>query len=187
MTCMGIVTLTGPRVVLRAVQPEDEQSRRGLGWHASIERCYGHEDDDRAMSAGEARDWYAEQVRLAGDPARRHWMLEAQGRLAGVAFLHHIDETDRRARYAIGMFAPEFIGRGLGTEATRLVLQHAFTAMSLHRVDLRVLAFNEAAIAAYRRCGFVLEGRERETCWLGGRWHDDLVMGVLADEYLATG
>jgi RimJ/RimL family protein N-acetyltransferase len=37
--------------------------------------------------------------------------------------------------------------------------------MNLHRVDLRVLAFNDGAIASYRKCGFVQEGCERESCW----------------------
>jgi RimJ/RimL family protein N-acetyltransferase len=55
--------------------------------------------------------------------------------------------------------------------------------MNLHRVDLRVLAFNDGAIAAYRKWGFVAEGRERESCWLDGQWHDDIIMGLLAAEF----
>lgn len=87
------------------------------------------------------------------------------------------------------MFAPRHIGRGLGTEATRLVLSHGFDSMGLHRIDLRVLAFNAMAIACYRKCGFIVEGRERESCWLENVWHDDIIMGILAREYatLETG
>ena len=48
-----------------------------------------------------------------------------------------------------------------------------------------MLAFNEHAIAAYLKCGFVVEGRERESCLMDGRWHDDLIMGVLEHEYRA--
>lgn len=84
----------------------------------------------------------------------------------------------REARFAIGMFDPQFVGRGLGAQATQLVLRHAFDTLGLHRIDLRVLAFNTAAIESSRRSGFVVEGRER--CWLEGRWHDDdVIMGIL--------
>jgi RimJ/RimL family protein N-acetyltransferase len=139
------------------------------------------------MSDEEAADWMSEQLRDSQDPQRRHWVIQVDDSVVGVVFLHSINEPDRRARFAIGLFSPQFMGLGLGSEATRLVLQYAFTDMGLHRVDLRVLEFNETARRAYERCGFVLEGRERESCWLGGRWYDDLLMGVLAQEFTGVG
>ena len=50
-------------------------------------------------------------------------------------------------------------------------------------MDLRVLAINERAIACYRRCGFVEEGREREAARIGDEWHDDIIMGILAHDF----
>lgn len=55
--------------------------------------------------------------------------------------------------------------------------------LHLHRVSLRVAAYNLRAIPSYASCGFVEEGRERgESIWLDGRWWDDLIMGVLDSE-----
>lgn len=34
-----------------------------------------------------------------------YWVIEAEGELAGVAFLHSLSDADRRARFVIGMFA----------------------------------------------------------------------------------
>jgi ribosomal-protein-alanine N-acetyltransferase len=183
MTAMTVPTLTGQRVTLRAVQPEDEQARLSLGWHVAIERNYGHQAQTLEMTAAEARAWYVRQQARTADPSRRYWAIEAEGHLVGGAGLDSLKESDRKAHFVIGMFAPSHLGRGLGTEATRLVLDHAFRSMNLHRVDLRVLAFNDRAIASYRKCGFVQEGRERESCWLDGQWHDDIIMGVLATEF----
>jgi len=175
-------TLTGQRVVLRPVSDEDRARRQRLGWHASIERNYGHRCTDRAMTEDEARDWL-ESVRAAErDPTKRHWVIETQARLIGVTFLHSISPSDRKARFAIGLFDPDDVGHGFGSEATRLVLRYAFTGMDLNRVDLRVLAFNEDAIRAYEACGFIVEGRERESCWLDGTAHDDIIMGILATD-----
>lgn len=126
------------------------------------------------MTSAEAR---------AADPSERCWVIEAEGDLVGVTRLHALRESDRKAHFVIGMFAPSLMGRGLGTEATRLVLDYAFGSMNLHRVDLRVLAFNDGAIASYRKCGFVQEGRERQSCWLDGQWYDDIIMGILATEF----
>lgn len=55
--------------------------------------------------------------------------------------------------------------------------------MNLHRLDLRALALNDVAIASYRKCGLVQEGRLRQSCWLHGQWHDDIIMGILATDF----
>ena len=63
------------------------------------------------------------------------------------------------------------------------MLDHAFGTLGLHRIALTVFEFNERAIRAYRRCGFVVEGRARESIWRDGRWWDELAMSVLASEW----
>lgn len=40
-------TLIGRRVTLRGPQPADKALRQAHGWHASIERGYGHAETDR--------------------------------------------------------------------------------------------------------------------------------------------
>lgn len=175
---MAVPVLTGARATLRAVAPADVESRRAHGWHREIERNYGSERGDGPMSEDEALAWH-DSALAAGDT---FWVVEVGGALAGAAFLHAVRDVDRSARYAVGMFGPRFVGAGLGTEVTGLVLDHAFGAMGLHRVSLRVLSFNAAAIACYERAGFLVEGRERESCRMGERWYDDVVMGVLATD-----
>ena len=76
-------------------------------------------------------------------------------------------------------------GRGLGTEATRLMLGLAFDTLGLHRVGLTVFAFNERAIRSYRKAGFAIEGRMREAIVRDGRYWDELQMGVLQEEWRA--
>src|SRR5258707_10397026 len=63
------------------------------------------------------------------------------------------------------------------------MLNHAFGTLGLHRIALFVFEFNERAIGAYRRCGFVVEGRSRESIWRDGRWWDELAMSVLESDW----
>ena len=65
------------------------------------------------------------------------------------------------------------------------MLDHAFGTLGLHRIALYVFEFNERAIRAYRRCGFVVEGRSRESIWRDGRWWDELAMSVLESDWRA--
>jgi RimJ/RimL family protein N-acetyltransferase len=110
----------------------------------------------------------------------------ADGLCIGGISLHSIAEADRRARLAVGIFDRRFWSRGYGSEAIRLLLGHAFSTMGLHRVDLRVLAYNARAIRAYEKCGFIREGVERESALVDGVWHDDIIMSILEREYRAT-
>jgi len=52
----------------------------------------------------------------------------------------------------------------------------------LHGVGLEVYDFNPRAIACYRKCGFVEEGRPRDAPLWEGRWHDALLMSVLSTD-----
>ena len=63
------------------------------------------------------------------------------------------------------------------------MLDHAFGTLGLHRIALFVFEFNERAIRAYKRCGFVVEGRARESIWRDGRWWDELAMSVLESDW----
>jgi RimJ/RimL family protein N-acetyltransferase len=173
--------LRGARVLLRPPRAADREARQAYGFDAGIERGYGHVTETRPMSDEEADEYWA-RVQAAAGPT--YWMVEVDGALVGTTFLHSLDERDRRARFAIGLLSPRLQHRGIGREATGLVLDHAFGDLGLHRVDLRVLAFNETAVRCYEACGFVHEGRERESCLIDGQWYDDLLMAKLAHEHL---
>jgi ribosomal-protein-alanine N-acetyltransferase len=131
------------------------------------------------MTWDEANAWY-EHVSNDGNPL--HWAVEFEGQFIGTARLHDIDGIDRHARYAIGLLDRARLGIGLGEEVTRAVLRYGFGELELHRIDLHVLAYNARAISCYLRCGFVEEGRLRESAFIGGQWHDDVIMGILEHE-----
>jgi len=43
--------------------------------------------------------------------------------------------------------------------------------------------YNVRAIRAYEKCGFAVEGREREAALVDGSCHDDVIMGILDREF----
>jgi len=105
------------------------------------------------------------------------------GRLIGSCAFSQLDGENGSAMYHITIGEKDAWGHGYGTEATQLMLDHAFGTLGLHRIALTVFEFNERAIRAYRRCGFVVEGRARESIWRDGRWWDELAMSVLSSEW----
>jgi ribosomal-protein-alanine N-acetyltransferase len=172
-------TLQGERVRMRPPIPRDKADRLALGREPEFVFLVGGDTYNLApLTPERVQRWYTD---VAQSP--HSWNIDVDGRCIGNARLHSLNEHDRRARYAIGIFDAACWGHGYGTEATRLVLAYAFDTLQLHRVDLRVLAVNRRAIASYEKCGFVREGVERDSALIDGVWHDDLIMSILEHEW----
>jgi RimJ/RimL family protein N-acetyltransferase len=91
---------------------------------------------------------------------------------------------DRCATIGIAL-GREYLGRGYGTDAMRVIVDYGFRELGLHRVQLTVAPFNPAGIRAYEKAGFAEEGRRREAVWHDGRWYDEVLMSVLEHEWAA--
>lgn len=105
------------------------------------------------------------------------------GRFIGVTLLYKVDHINRGAEFGIMIGPPDCRGRGYGAEATRLTLDHAFLAMGLSNVFLRVWEFNLAGIHAYEKAGFKQFGVRRKSKLMGGKLWDTVYMEALADEF----
>lgn len=99
--------------------------------------------------------------------------------------LDAIDWKNRVGRIGILLGSAEWFGRGIGTEAMRLLVAFAFLEMNLHRLELEVYDFNERALRSYRSCGFREEGRLRQRQYKNGRYVDVIQMGLLRSEWEA--
>lgn len=142
-----------------------------------IARMYGGTPPLPPASRGRSQEWYDRFI--AQDQA---WIIDVDGAMAGCIFLHSMSETDRNARLAMGLFGEDLLGRGIGRKALTLALDQCFGPLNLHRVELRVLAYNTRAVRCYEACGFKHEGRLRDNAWIDGRWEDDLIMARLASD-----
>ncbi len=175
---IDVPVLSGARLVLRRPRAEDVEARFRLGTHREIVEAYGGTFDPAAIftrSDAQSEISFIEQHDYA-------WIIDVNGFVGHVRFFG-IDPHDRRAALAIGIEDPACLGKGYGAEAVRLALSYIFST-GLHRVSARVLAGNDRAIACYRKCGFQVEGREREAALVDGRWQDDIIMGVLEREFV---
>lgn len=101
----------------------------------------------------------------------------------GTTYLTDIDYRHRRAEFGVMIGEADHRGKGLGTEATRLMLDYAYTALGLHNVMLIVYEFNLAGVRAYEKAGFREFGRRRQSHWMGGRCWDVIYMDCLTSEF----
>ncbi|MDQ0338527.1 ribosomal-protein-serine acetyltransferase [Caldalkalibacillus uzonensis] len=104
------------------------------------------------------------------------------GELAGLIGYHKIDWANKNTNleYWIGK---SFSGKGIMTKACRAMVDHSFTHLKLHRIEIRCAVENKKSRAIPERLGFVFEGIIREAEWLYDHYVDHAVYGMLDREW----
>ena len=170
-------TIIGERVVLRPMRAQDaaamwadahdEEITHFTGTHAEFTReqieqwCSSRSEQtdrlDLAVTDPDSGDWLGEVVVNEWDPDNRSCSF----------------------RIALGSSARN---RGVGTEATRLIVEHVFDTIDdppVNRISLEVYDFNPRGLAVYEKVGFVREGVLRDALHWHGEFHDAIVMSIL--------
>jgi RimJ/RimL family protein N-acetyltransferase len=177
MTFLDKPTLAGELVTLRPVQAADAAGLAAIS-PETLQLTGTH----RLHSVPELEQWYIS--RAEHDDRLDLAIIErATGQWAGEVVLSDLDPVNQSCSFRILLARPSLFGRGLGTEAARLILGHAFDTVDLHRIELEVYAFNPRARHVYEKLGFVHEGTRRQALRWNGEWVDAHVMAILAPEW----
>jgi RimJ/RimL family protein N-acetyltransferase len=110
--------------------------------------------------------------------------LGMEGRVIGTCTLFRLDEQNRRAELGYAL-AREHWGQGLMSEALTALLEYAFSALDLHRIEADVDPRNEPSVRILERLGFQREGLFRERWLVGGETQDSLMLGLLRRDWLS--
>jgi len=172
--------LQGDKVILRAVERDDMKRFHELERNVDLVMLGEDEWQPRPLAAFEK-----EFEKDLEQENRSSFAIEVDGKLIGGCNLHHSSRRDGSTEFGIGIYDPEYVGKGYGSDAIRTLLRWAFLIQNWRRVYLRTLACNERAIRAYRALGFVEEGRLREQAFFAGRYVDEVQMGMLRSEWEA--
>ena len=152
-----IPPLRGERVSLRLLEEADLP--RTLAWRNQdhIRRWFVHSD---VITAEEHRRWFAGYRERDDDFV---FVIEETldlRRPVGQVSLYRIDWSRHRAEYGRLMIgAPEAAGRGLGHDATDVLIRYATTTLGMREIVLDVFADNAPALAIYAACGFRVQER----------------------------
>jgi len=104
----------------------------------------------------------------------------------GSIYLRDIDQVNKKTEYGIYIGEAGYRGKGIGTEASILLIEYAFNTLHMNKIFLRVLAENQIAIKSYQRVGFVKEGLFTEDFFADGQYKDVVFMAVLRRSFAKT-
>lgn len=136
--------------------------------------------DSAAMEA----EWRNDIV--AQEPRTSYWFMidDDQGAAFGMAGLTAINYVHGNALMPI-FIAEDVRGRGIGLRTRALLLDLAFDQLRLTRITSLHRADNAASRGLSEACAFKREGCVRKGCYAGGQHVDQVIYGILAEEWRA--
>jgi len=179
---MSLPFLSGERLYLRPLEESDADGD------------YPTWLNDGEVSQGNAhhrfpytREAALEYIRRAGtvrDAVILAMVLHEGDVHIGNISLQRIDSVSRNAEFAILLGVKSCWGEGYGEEAGRLLLDHAFFSLNLHRVYCGTFSTNIGMRRLAEKMGMVEEGCRSEAAFKDGRWLDIVEFGVLRQTYV---
>jgi aminoglycoside 6'-N-acetyltransferase len=165
-----MVVLRGERVLLRPSRPEDADRLVRIRNEPEVARRWGSVDIEKEIGEGF----------IGTDEG---FVIEVDAEVVGAIQYHEEDDPMYRHANMDIFLATSRHGRGLGTEAIRLLARHLFEEHGHHRLTIDPAVDNAAAIRAYEKVGFrrvgIMRNYERSP---DGVWHDGLLMDMLREE-----
>ncbi|MFI0449225.1 GNAT family N-acetyltransferase [Actinomadura sp. 6N118] len=104
------------------------------------------------------------------------------GALVGTATLWGIDNHNRSAHIGLGLL-PSSRGKGYGTDVVAVLCHYGFVVRGLQRLQIETLSDNAAMLRSAERNGFVREGVLRSSAWVMGKFLDEVLLGLLVQDW----
>jgi ribosomal-protein-alanine N-acetyltransferase len=184
MTSVWPVVLTDGRVGLRPLRQRDarpwrEVRTRNVEWLRPWEATSPHPQQEPAPT-------FAGMVRRLRADARRGrtlpFVITYEGRLVGQLTVGGIALGSLRGAH-IGYWVDEKVaGRGVTPTAVALAVDHCFSALALHRIEVNVRPENIASRRVAEKLGFRVEGERSRFLHIDGDWRDHLSYVMTPEE-----
>jgi RimJ/RimL family protein N-acetyltransferase len=181
----GFTRLDGARVIVRRFRLADAAA---FAAYRSVPDVARYQSWDAPYPLAEARRFVRDEQGRHPDTAGEWFQfaveLRSTGQLIGDCAAQPDADDPRQCELGFTI-APEHQGQGYATEAAGLLLDYLFGARGKHRVHATCDARNAASARVLERLGMRREGHLRASTWAKGEWTDDLLYGLLQEEWLA--
>ncbi len=115
------------------------------------------------------------------------WVIEINGVICGCVTYYWEHEPSLWIELGIVFYEAPSWGKGLGTRALKLWMNHLFQTMPLVRVGYTTWSGNERMIRVGEKLGMTMEARIRKVRFYNGHYYDSIRMGILREEWEALG
>jgi [ribosomal protein S5]-alanine N-acetyltransferase len=110
------------------------------------------------------------------------FVITLDGRFTGQLTLGNVVRGSLRSAWVGYWVESQAAGRGVGTGAVALAVDHAFGPVGLHRIEATVRPENTASLRVLAKLGFRDEGLLQRYLEVDGAWRDHRLLAITRDE-----
>jgi len=130
------------------------------------------------------KEWYTDTKKQKNTVIFGIYALDENKKiLIGSTGLKKIDYKHKNAEFGITIGDKRYWGKGIGTEATKLIVDFGFKILGLNSIYLMVFSRNKAGQKAYKRAGFKKTGLLRKHFKYKKGFDDEIFMDILRKEW----
>ena len=107
------------------------------------------------------------------------------GKYIGGCGVKNIDYKNSVLEVGIFIGDEEYLSKGYGTDALKLLVEFIFEQMNINKVKLGVYSFNPRAQRCYEKVGFKREAVLKEELYRNGQYHDVIIMSIFKRDYFS--
>ena len=174
--------LAGKKITLRTVRESDLD--RLYGFHQDIANR-GAYFPIGVMSEPVFRKRFMDTVFWGNEEGMLIIVDHEDNILGHIEFFQTIAYLDE-LELSYHIYSDELTGKGLATEAVKLMTGYLFDRKKNNRIRLIIHPDNTASQRVARKCGYKHEGTARGAWFHKGRNHDVEVFGLLREEFYAS-
>jgi RimJ/RimL family protein N-acetyltransferase len=173
--------LESNRIIIKPVEQEDLPFLLCLRWDSDIVNYLIHEP----ISSKSQQTWF-ESIAKSNDIPFSIFVKEPDNAhkttIAGTVGLYNFKYRHQRATWRLRI-SSDFQGKGIGFEATNMVLDYGFNTLNLHKIDGDAFAENIAILKLAKKLGFVEEGVLRSHYFHQGCFRNSINLGLLKEDF----
>jgi len=124
------------------------------------------------------KEWYEDLLKSKSNKVIYFAITDKNDNPVGYIFLNNINLIHRNCYMGIVIGNTDQRGKGIGSEAIKLISEYAFKTLNLHKIIVEVVVENKQAIKVYEKLGFVHEGCMKQHFFLNGGFSDILIMSL---------
>lgn len=112
-----------------------------------------------------------------------YFAIELDGSFIGVVTYYWEHEPSKWLEMGIILYESVNWGKGIGTRALKIWMEHLFTTLPLVRVGFTTWSGNKRMIRVGEKLGMTMEARIRKVRYYNEQYYDSIRMGLLRDEW----
>ncbi|UTH74872.1 GNAT family N-acetyltransferase [Chromobacterium sp. IIBBL 290-4] len=176
------VRLSTERLMLRPFCPDDAEALFRMHSDPEFMRYWSCEPWASPRRADELIQNDLREL-AAGEHVRLGIFFRNESDLIGTCSLFHLSPQCRRAEVGYGI-RPDYWRQGYMSEAVGALIDFAFGALGLNRLEADIDPRNVASARSLEKLGFAREGLLRERWIVGNEVSDSALYGLLAKDWL---